>query len=167
MNGIVGLNASGGSTNLVLHMIAMARAAGVLIDWQDMSEISAITPLIARVYPNGLADVNHFHAAGGLGYMIGELLDSGHLHEDVQTIAGPGLRRYTQEAKLDGDRVVWTGGAGTSLNDRILKTVADPFQPTGGLQRLAGNLGEAVIKISAVKPEHCLLYTSPSPRDRG
>ena len=154
VNGMVGLNASGGSTNLVLHLIAMARAAGVLIDWQDMSEISATTPLIARVYPNGLADVNHFHAAGGLGYMIGELLDAGMLHEDVQTVAGPGLRRYTREAKLDGERIAWVDGTGTSLNDKILKTVAEPFQPTGGLQRLSGNLGEAVIKISAVKPEH-------------
>ena len=139
VNGIVGLNATGGSTNLVIHLIAMARAAGVLIDRQDMAEISAVTPLIARVYPNGLADVNHFHAAGGLGYMIGELLGAGLLHEDVRTVAGPGLSRYTQEPRLDGERVVWTDGPAQSGNDKILRTVADPFQPTGGLQRLTGN----------------------------
>ncbi len=154
VNGMVGLNATGGSTNLVIHLVAMARAAGVLIDWQDMAEISAVTPLMARVYPNGLADVNHFHAAGGLGYMIGELLDAGLLHEDVRTSAGPGLRRYTQEPKLDGDRVVWTEGAGQSGNDKILRPAVDPFQPSGGLKLLTGNLGRAVIKVSAVKPEH-------------
>ncbi len=153
VNGIVGLNASGGSTNLVLHLVAMARAAGVLLEWRDMEEISAATPLIARVYPNGLADVNHFHAAGGLGCMIGELLDAGLLHEDVKTIAGPGLRRYTREAKLQDGRLVWVDGAGASLNEDILRPVNNPFQPTGGLSRLTGNLGEAVIKVSAVKPE--------------
>ncbi len=154
VNGMVGLNATGGSTNLVIHLVAMARAAGLVIDWQDMAEISAVTPLMARVYPNGLADVNHFHAAGGLGYMIGELLSAGLLHENVRTVAGPGLSRYTQEPKLDGDRVVWTEGAGQTGNNRILRPVTDPFQPSGGLKLLKGNLGNAVIKISAVKPEH-------------
>lgn len=153
VNGIVGLNASGGSTNLVLHLVAMARAAGILLDWQDMEEISSATPLIARVYPNGLADVNHFHAAGGLGYMIGELLDTGLLHEEVNTIAGPGLRRYTKEAQLLDEELVWVDGSGESLNEGILRTVEKPFQQTGGLKRLVGNLGEAVAKISAVKPE--------------
>ena len=154
VNGMVGLNATGGSTNLVIHLVAMARAAGLVIDWQDMAEISAVTPLMARIYPNGLADVNHFHAAGGLGYMIGELLSAGLLHEDVRTVAGPGLSRYTQEPKLDGDRVVWTEGAGQTGNDKILRPVTDPFQPSGGLKLLKGNLGNAVIKISAVKSEH-------------
>lgn len=154
VNGMVGLNATGGSTNLVIHLVAMARAAGVLIDWQDMADISAVTPLLARVYPNGLADVNHFHAAGGLGYMIGELLASGLLHEDVRTIAGDGMSRYTQEPRLDGDNVVWEEGAGTSGSENILRPVATPFQANGGLALLNGNLGRAVIKTSAVKPEN-------------
>ncbi|GAB5378401.1 MAG: hypothetical protein AcusKO_48630 [Acuticoccus sp.] len=151
VNGIVGLSATGGSTNLVLHLIAMARAAGVLINWQDMAEISEVTPLMARVYPNGLADVNHFHAAGGLGFMIGELLDAGLLHEDVMTIAGKGLRRYTEEPVLENGEIVWRPGAGESGTRDILRPAADPFQPTGGLKLLSGNLGRAVMKVSAVK----------------
>ncbi len=159
VNGIVGLNATGGSTNHVLHLVAMARAAGILLEWQDMADISAVVPLMARVYPNGLADVNQFHAAGGLGYLIGELLSAGLLHGDVTTVAGPGLDRYTQEPKLvaeDGgeDQVVWKAGAGESGDRQILRPADDPFQATGGLRLLNGNLGQAVIKVSAVKPEH-------------
>ena len=154
VNGMVGLNATGGSTNLVLHLVAMARAAGVLIDWQDMAEISSVTPLMARVYPNGLADVNHFHAAGGLGFMIGQLLSAGLLHEDVKTIAGGGLSAYTEEPVLDGERIAWRAGAGESLDRQIVRPASDPFQPTGGLRLLEGNLGRATIKVSAVKPEN-------------
>ncbi len=153
VNGIVGLMATGGSTNLVLHLPAMARAAGVLLEPADFADISAAVPLMARVYPNGLADVNHFHAAGGLGYMIGQLLDAGLLHDDVVTISGDGLDRYRQEPKLDGDKVVWTDGAGESLNDRILRPASDPFQATGGLAELKGNLGQGIMKVSAVDPE--------------
>ena len=153
VNGMVGLHATGGSTNLTLHLVAMARAAGVLIDWTDMAELSAVTPLMARVYPNGLADVNHFHAAGGLGFMIGELLEAGLLHGDVRTIAGDGLARYTLEPVLGDDGLAWRDGARASLNDRILRPAADPFQRTGGLAMLTGNLGQAVIKTSAVEPE--------------
>ncbi|WP_420398136.1 phosphogluconate dehydratase [Nioella sp.] len=153
VNGIVGLMATGGSTNLVLHLPAMARAAGVLIEPADFADISAVTPLMARVYPNGLADVNHFHAAGGLGYMIGELLDAGLLHEDAVTVAGDGLSRYRQEPKLQGDKVVWTDGAGTSLNEKILRPASDPFQASGGLAELIGNLGQGIMKVSAVAPE--------------
>jgi phosphogluconate dehydratase len=152
VNGIVGLMATGGSTNLVLHLPAMARAAGVEITLEDFSDISALVPLMAKVYPNGLADVNHFHAAGGLGYMIGELLDAGLLHDDVQTIAGDGLKRYAQEPKLKDGALVWEDGAGQTLNDRILRPARDPFQATGGLRQLAGNLGQGVIKTSAVDP---------------
>ena len=133
VNGMVGLHATGGSTNLTLHLVAMARAAGVLIDWSDMAELSAVTPLMARVYPNGLADVNHFHAAGGLGFMIGELLEAGLLHGDVRTVAGDGLARYTLEPVLGDDGLAWREGTRTSLNDRILRPAADPFQRTGGL----------------------------------
>ena len=154
VNGMVGLHATGGSTNLTLHLIAMARAAGVLIDWTDMAELSAATPLMARVYPNGLADVNHFHAAGGLGFMIGELLEAGLLHGDVRTVAGDGLARYTQEPVLGEGGLEWREGARASLNEKILRPATDPFQPTGGLAVLRGNLGQAVLKTSAVKPEH-------------
>ena len=154
VNGMVGLSATGGSTNLVIHLVAMARAVGVLIDWQDMAEISAVTPLMAKVYPNGIADVNHFHAAGGLGYMIGELLAAGLLHEDVMTIAGRGLRRYTREPVLEDGRLAWRDGAGQSGSRDILRAAAEPFQPTGGLRLLQGNLGRAVIKVSAVRPEN-------------
>jgi phosphogluconate dehydratase len=154
VNGIVGLMATGGSTNLVLHLPAMARAAGVILDIEDFEDLSAATPLMAKVYPNGLADVNHFHAAGGLSYMIGELLDAGLLHPDTATVAGDGLALYTKEPKLKDGRLSWEDGAGSTLNDKILRPAADPFQPTGGLRKLAGNLGLGVMKVSAVKPEH-------------
>ncbi|WP_411975988.1 phosphogluconate dehydratase [Sulfitobacter faviae] len=154
VNGIVGLNATGGSTNLLIHLIAMARAGGIILDWEDFSDISDITPLLARVYPNGLADVNHFHAAGGLGYMIGELLNSGHLHPDTQTVGGQGLEHYTAEPKLKAEGLIWEKGAGESLNEKILRPASEPFQPTGGLRRMAGSLGAACMKVSAVAPEH-------------
>ena len=154
VNGIVGLNATGGSTNLVLHLVAMARAAGVVIDPEDMADISEVTPLMARVYPNGLADVNHFHAAGGLGYVIGQLLELDLLHEDVETVAGPGLARYTQEPKLKDGKLIWEDGASNSGNDKILRRGDDPFQASGGLKLLKGNIGRASIKVSAVKPEN-------------
>jgi phosphogluconate dehydratase len=153
-NGIVGLHATGGSTNLAIHLIAMARASGVLLDWQDLSDLSDVTPLMARVYPNGLADVNHFHAAGGLAYLIGELLEAGLLHPDTRTVAGGGLSAYTREPKLRADGGLdYVDGPGATLNDRILRPAADPFQAEGGLKLLRGNLGTAVIKTSAVKPE--------------
>lgn len=154
VNGIVGLMATGGSTNLLIHLVAMARAGGIILDWQDFSEISDLVPLLARVYPNGLADVNHFHAAGGLGYLISELLKGGMLHPDTKTVAGVGLEHYTQEPFLDDGDLVWRAGTSESLNDRILSTLAEPFQSTGGLKRLDGSLGTGVMKISAVAPEH-------------
>ncbi|SIS90687.1 6-phosphogluconate dehydratase [Roseivivax lentus] len=153
VNGIVGLMATGGSTNLVLHLPAMARASGIELTLEDFDEISNAVPLMAKVYPNGLADVNHFHAAGGLSYMIGELLKHGLLHEDVKTAAGDGLSLYTQEPKLKEGRVVYEAGAGITQNDKILRPADDPFQKTGGLQQLAGNLGRGMMKTSAVAPE--------------
>ncbi|WP_027235363.1 phosphogluconate dehydratase [Leisingera caerulea] len=153
-NGIVGLMATGGSTNLLIHLIAMARAGGILLDWQDFAELSDAVPLLARVYPNGLADVNHFHAAGGLGYMIGELLQAGLLHPDTRTVAGEGLELYTQEPFLTEDGLTFRPGPGQSLNDAILRPADAPFQKSGGLKRLTGNLGTAVIKVSAVAKEH-------------
>ncbi|SDE18138.1 phosphogluconate dehydratase [Limimaricola pyoseonensis] len=153
VNGIVGLMATGGSTNLVLHLPAMAKAAGVILDLEDFAELSTITPLMAKVYPNGLADVNHFHAAGGLGYMIGELLNAGLLHPDTRTVAGDGLELYTREPKLRDGKLEWEATDGKTRNDKILRPVSDPFQPTGGLRQLDGDLGRAVIKTSAVTPE--------------
>ncbi|MGJ8624186.1 MAG: phosphogluconate dehydratase [Yoonia sp.] len=153
VNGIVGLMATGGSTNLVIHLPAMAKAAGVILDLQDFSDLSAITPLMAKVYPNGLADVNHFHAAGGLGFMISELLNAGLLHDDTKTVGGDGLELYSQEPKLVDGRVSYAPGAGKSQNEKILRPAADPFQPQGGLVQLSGNLGRGVIKTSAVAPE--------------
>ena len=153
VNGLVGLMATGGSTNLVLHLPAMARAAGVLIDLQDFADISDVVPLMAKVYPNGLADVNHFHAAGGLGYMIGQLMDAGLLHPDAKTVAGDGLELYRQEPKLLDGRLAWQPGSPTSLNEKILRPATDGFQPSGGLKQLTGNLGRGVIKVSAVAPE--------------
>jgi phosphogluconate dehydratase len=150
VNGIVGLMATGGSTNLVLHIPAMARAAGVILVPQDFVDISAIVPLLAKVYPNGLADVNHFHAAGGLPYLIMQLLDAGLLHEDVKTIMGPGLRHFGHQAVLADGEVGYSKAPKKSLNQKILRPVDDPFQISGGLQNLTGNLGMAVIKISAV-----------------
>ncbi|WP_308915148.1 phosphogluconate dehydratase [Jannaschia sp. LMIT008] len=152
VNGLVGLMATGGSTNLVLHLIAMARAAGVHLTCEDFDAVSDVTPLMARVYPNGLADVNHFHAAGGLPYMIGRLLEAGLLHDDVKTAAGGGLSAYATEPKLDGDDLSWHPGPRDSLNDKILRTPADPFQATGGLKELRGDLGLGVMKVSAVDP---------------
>ncbi|MEL7180751.1 MAG: phosphogluconate dehydratase [Pseudomonadota bacterium] len=153
VNGIVGLMATGGSTNLAIHLPAMAKAAGVILDLQDFSDLSEVTPLMAKVYPNGLADVNHFHAAGGLGYMIGELLNAGLLHDDTKTVAGQGLELYSQEPKLIDGRIKYEPGAGATLNDKILRPANDPFQPQGGLVQLSGNLGRGVIKTSAVAPE--------------
>ena len=154
VNGMVGLMATGGSTNLVMHLPAMARAAGIALELEDFADIAAIVPLMAKVYPNGLADVNHFHAAGGLAYMIGDLIEAGLLHEDVRTVAGDGLRRYTEEPVLKDGALAWREGPTETANDKILRPVRDPFQPTGGLMELTGNLGRAVIKVSAVAPEH-------------
>jgi phosphogluconate dehydratase len=158
VNGIVGLHATGGSTNHTIHLIAMAHAAGIQITWQDISDLSEATPLLARVYPNGLADVNHFHAAGGLGFLIRELLDGGLLHEDVQTVWGEGLRPYAVEARLGLDGgVIREAAPRISGDEKVLTTFAKPFQPTGGLRVLAGNIGHAIIKTSAVKPERRLI----------
>lgn len=154
VNAIVGLHATGGSTNHLIHLVAMARACGVVIDWDDFSELSDATPLLARVYPNGSADVNHFHAAGGLGFVIRELIDAGIMHGDVMTVMGEGLANFAAEAHLEQGVLGWRAIPETSGNEAILRPVADPFSPSGGLQLLKGNIGRACIKISAVKPEN-------------
>jgi phosphogluconate dehydratase len=154
VNGLVGLHATGGSTNHTMHLIAMAAAAGIHITWDDMSDLSDATPLLARVYPNGVADVNHFHAAGGMGFLIKELLNDGYLHEDVKTVWGQGLSNYTVEAKLIDDQLAFEQSPEESALPKVLTGTRTPFQPTGGLKLLKGNLGRSVIKVSAVKPEH-------------
>jgi phosphogluconate dehydratase len=151
-NGIVGLMATGGSTNLVIHLPAMARAAGIVLDIEDFEALSSVTPMMAKVYPNGLADVNHFHAAGGLSYMIGELLDAGLLHPDTKTVMCEGLADYTREPKVVDGALAWEDWDRQTRNDRILRPASDPFQKSGGLKDLKGNLGRGVMKVSAVDP---------------
>jgi phosphogluconate dehydratase len=157
VNALAGLLATGGSTNHTLHLVAMARAAGIRITWEDFDDLSRVTPLIARVYPNGSEDVNAFHAAGGMAFVIRQLLDAGLAHEDVMTVAGPGLRRYQAEPFLDGQQLVWREGAAASLDRNLLRPVDDPFQAEGGMRLLCGPLGRAVMKTSAVKPEHLVV----------
>jgi phosphogluconate dehydratase len=154
VNGIIGLLATGGSTNHTIHLIAIARAAGIIINWDDMSDLSDVIPLITRMYPNGAADVNHFHAAGGMSYVISTLLEHGLLHENVTTIIGSGLHRYTQEPKIDTNRLIWVDGPKESLNKTIIRSASDPFSKDGGIKILQGNLGRAVIKTAAVESDH-------------
>jgi phosphogluconate dehydratase len=155
VNAISGLLATGGSTNHTLHLIAIARAAGIVIDWDDFDELSHVIPSLTHVYPSGQADVNQFHAAGGLALVIKELLDAGLLHNDVKTVAGEGgLRRYTQEPWLENNTLSWRDGTSQSLDDTIISTLAKPFSPDGGLRLMHGNLGRAVVKTSAIKDEN-------------
>ncbi|MGU2304330.1 phosphogluconate dehydratase [Pseudomonas aeruginosa] len=154
VNSVVALLATGGSTNHTLHLLAIAQAAGIQLTWQDMSELSHVVPTLARIYPNGQADINHFQAAGGMSFLIRQLLDGGLLHEDVQTVAGPGLRRYTREPFLEDGRLVWREGPERSLDEAILRPLDKPFSAEGGLRLMEGNLGRGVMKVSAVAPEH-------------
>lgn len=150
VNAIIGLLATGGSTNHTIHLVAIARAAGILIDWQDFSDLSNVIPLLARVYPNGSADVNHFHAAGGVPFVVKTLLENGLLNEEVNTILGKGLWKFATEPKMAENEVVFEKGAEKSHNTSILRPVEEPFMKTGGIQLLTGNIGRSVIKISAV-----------------
>jgi phosphogluconate dehydratase len=154
VNAIIGLLATGGSTNHTIHIIAIARAAGIIVNWDDFSDLSKVIPLLTRVYPNGAADVNHFHASGGMGLIIHTLLENGLLHEDVNTILGFGLKKFTQEPVLKDGKIQWRPGAKKSLNETIIRTVDNPFHPEGGLKILKGNIGRSVIKTSAVAEEH-------------
>ncbi|GLK73091.1 phosphogluconate dehydratase [Ancylobacter dichloromethanicus] len=154
VNGIVGLHATGGSTNHTLHIVAMAAAGGIKLTWDDFSDLADVTPLLCRVYPNGKADVNHFHAAGGMGFVIRELIADGKLHRDVETVWGDGLDAYTQEPMLAPDgSLAWREGTAASGDEAVLRGATAPFQATGGLKLLAGELGRAVIKTSAIAPE--------------
>jgi phosphogluconate dehydratase len=154
VNAVVGLLATGGSTNHTMHLVAIAAAAGIRIDWNDFAELSTAVPLLTHVYPSGPADVNHFHAAGGLGLVIRELLDAGLLHDDVKTILGEGLRRFCDEPFTKNGALEWRAAPEASLDSEIIRTVADPFDHEGGLRVVEGNLGRAVIKISAVAEDY-------------
>lgn len=154
LNACVALLASGGSTNHTLHLVAIARAAGILLTWDDLAELSAVVPLLARIYPNGAADVNHFHAAGGIGFLVRTLLDAGLLHEDVETIVGRGLRRYTEEPVLADGSLTWRPGTAESLDLDVLRPASAPFSADGGVKVVRGALGTGVVKTSAVAPEH-------------
>ncbi len=153
VNGVVGLHATGGSTNHTLHLVAMAKAAGITLTLEDFSDLSDTVPLLARVYPNGLADVNHFHAAGGMPFLIRELIDGGYLHADVKTVMGEGLASHTKEPKLNNGELVFEDSPKMSGNDKILTKHSKPFAATGGLKMIRGNIGTAVSKISAVKED--------------
>jgi phosphogluconate dehydratase len=154
VNAVVGLLATGGSTNHTMHLVAMAAAAGIIINWDDFNDLSSVVPLLARVYPNGQADVNHFHAAGGMAYLVSQLLKGGLVHNDVHTVVGQGLEQYTQEPFLDNGKAIWKAGAETSQDDKVLAPIEQPFSQDGGLKVLDGNLGRAVIKTSAVPEQH-------------
>jgi len=151
VNAMVALLATGGSTNHLIHWVAVARAAGLMIDWTDFDELSSVVPLLARVYPNGVADVNQFQAAGGTGFVLRELLDAGLMHDDVRTVDTRGIRAYAREPELQrGDLLQWRDLPAASGDGSVLRNAGDPFSPTGGLRVLHGNLGRAVIKVSAV-----------------
>lgn len=157
VNGIIGLLATGGSTNHTIHLIAIAKSAGILINWEDMSDLSDVIPLLTRMYPNGAADVNHFHASGGMGFVIKTLLDNGLMHADVRTILGEGMYTYTKEAKIKEHKLVWEDGAEESLNESIIRSANNPFSANGGIKILTGNLGRSVIKTAAVSEENFLI----------
>ena len=157
INGVIGLLATGGSTNHTLHIVAIARSAGIELRWEDMDELGQVIPLLARVYPNGSADVNQFHAAGGLGYVIGQLRSQGLLHDDVNTIVGHGMAAYTQEPYFENGVLAWRDGVAESLDDSIIRPISNPFAPDGGLKLLQGNLGRAVIKTSAVNADNRII----------
>jgi phosphogluconate dehydratase len=157
VNAMVGLMATGGSTNHTIHLVAMAHAAGISINWDDFSELSSVVPLLARIYPNGKADVNHFHAAGGMGFLVRELLQSGLLHEDVTTVAGQGLLAYSREPWLGDTGLGWRDAPAHSRDTDVLRPASAPFSFDGGIKLLKGNLGRSIIKVSAVKPEHQLV----------
>jgi len=173
INGLVGLLATGGSTNHAIHLVAIAKAAGIELTWKDMADLSEVVPLLTRIYPNGHADVNHFQAAGGMGFLIRELLSAGMLHEDVKTIVGDSLNDYAKEPRIANNsnvimtdstgpvKVDWVDCADKSLDEEVLRPYTDAFSPQGGLQLLKGNLGDSVIKVSAVAAEHQVV-TAPA-----
>lgn len=155
LNALIGLLATGGSTNHTIHLVAIARAAGIIINWDDFDRLSKVIPLLTRIYPNGSADVNHFNAAGGMGLLVRELSKHGLMHTDILTIGNErGMAQYTQEPKLIDGKLIWEEGTETSLDPEVISSVEQPFATTGGLHVIKGNLGRGVSKISAVDPQH-------------
>ncbi|HTQ35946.1 MAG TPA: phosphogluconate dehydratase [Steroidobacteraceae bacterium] len=154
VNAIVGLLATGGSTNHTIHLVAMAHAAGIVLNWDDFHDLSAVVPLLARIYPNGKADVNHFHAAGGMAFLVRELLAAGLMHADARAVHGEGIAAYAREPCLADGRLAWRDAPAESRDRDVLRGANDPFSADGGLKLLRGNLGRAVIKVSAVQPQH-------------
>ena len=154
VNAAIGLLATGGSTNHAIHIPAIARAAGIKIDWSDLDALSGAVPSLTRIYPNGSGDVNHFHAAGGMGFVIRELLSAGLLHGDIMTVSTGGMADYASEPMIEGDALTWTPAPATTLDDTMLRPASTPFQPDGGMRLVSGNLGRAIFKTSAVAPEH-------------
>ncbi|MDP4687006.1 MAG: phosphogluconate dehydratase [Salibacteraceae bacterium] len=161
VNALVGLLSTGGSTNHTLHIVAIARAAGIIINWEDFSDLSEAIPQLTKVYPNGNADINHFQACGGMGFLMKTLREGGYLNENVTTIMGKGLEPYTKEPFMNGDRLEWRDCPENSLDETVLRSVKNPFAATGGLRIMNGNIGRSVIKSSAVKDEH-LVVTAPA-----
>ncbi|WP_392558566.1 phosphogluconate dehydratase [Orbus mooreae] len=157
VNGLVALLATGGSTNLTMHLVAMAKAAGIIINWDDISDLSEVVPLLCKIYPNGPADINYFQAAGGTSVLVRELLAGGLLHEDVETVAGHGLTRYTKEPILEDGKLVYREGPLKSLDDNVIASIDKPFSSHGGLKVMSGNLGRAVMKTSAIEPAHQII----------
>ncbi|WP_133129686.1 phosphogluconate dehydratase [Legionella yabuuchiae] len=161
VNGIIGLLATGGSTNHTMHLVAIARAAGLIINWDDFAELSQVTPLITRIYPNGSADINHFQRAGGMAFLIHTLLEAGLLHEEVNTVAGFGLQHYTQQPQMVDGALTWGAGPTSSKDTDVLADVKTPFSPQGGLSVLCGNLGRAIMKTSSL-PEGKGVVAAPA-----
>ncbi|MDB4088753.1 phosphogluconate dehydratase [Flavobacteriales bacterium] len=157
VNGIIGLLATGGSTNHTMHIVAIAKAAGIIVDWEDFSELSKIIPSITRVYPNGKADINHFHAAGGMSYVFRTLLDNDLLHKDVMTVVGKGLGQYIKEWYLEDEKLLTREGPKESLDKEVISSANNPFDPQGGIKLVKGNLGKAVAKVSAVAKDHMII----------
>ncbi|WP_334320554.1 phosphogluconate dehydratase [Gilliamella apicola] len=157
VNGLIALLATGGSTNLTMHIIAIAKAAGIIVNWDDISDLSTVVPLLCRIYPNGPADINYFQAAGGTSLLVRELLEGGLLHEDVETVMGRGLSHYIKEPILENGKLIFREGPNQSLDENVITSIKKPFNSHGGLKVMSGNIGRAVMKTSAIAPEHQII----------